>query len=90
MNLREIFFLFWANFVTISHVPLQLAVSSHENATPVKLINNSAGHLNGPARTIGAAVIGYLGKTPMRPQVAARVPGDRAGGWVVFCALKSS
>ncbi|XP_031426548.1 WD repeat and FYVE domain-containing protein 3 isoform X2 [Clupea harengus] len=39
----------------------QLAVSSHENATPVKLINNSAGHLNGPARTIGAAVIGYLG-----------------------------
>ncbi|CAB1322461.1 unnamed protein product, partial [Coregonus sp. 'balchen'] len=40
----------------------QLAVSSHENATPVKLIHNAAGHLNGPARTIGAAVIGYLGK----------------------------
>uniref|UniRef100_H3DD36 WD repeat and FYVE domain containing 3 n=1 Tax=Tetraodon nigroviridis TaxID=99883 RepID=H3DD36_TETNG len=39
----------------------QLAVSSHENATPVKLIHNAAGHLNGPARTIGAAVIGYLG-----------------------------
>jgi len=38
-------------------------VSSHENATPVKLIHNAAGHLNGPARTIGAAVIGYLGKT---------------------------
>ena len=41
---------------------VQLAVSSHENATPVKLIHNAAGHLNGPARTIGAAVIGYLGK----------------------------
>ncbi|KAK1892234.1 WD repeat and FYVE domain containing protein 3, partial [Dissostichus eleginoides] len=39
----------------------QLTVSSHENATPVKLIHNAAGHLNGPARTIGAAVIGYLG-----------------------------
>uniref|UniRef100_A0A8D0G7G8 Uncharacterized protein n=1 Tax=Sphenodon punctatus TaxID=8508 RepID=A0A8D0G7G8_SPHPU len=38
----------------------QLAVSSHENATPVKLLHNSAGHLNGPARTIGAALIGYL------------------------------
>lgn len=45
-----------------SSLPLQLAVSSHENATPVKLIHNAAGHLNGPARTIGAAVIGYLGK----------------------------
>ncbi len=43
-------------------LPLQLAVSSHENATPVKLIHNAAGHLNGPARTIGAGVIGYLGK----------------------------
>ncbi|XP_035514187.1 WD repeat and FYVE domain-containing protein 3 [Morone saxatilis] len=39
----------------------QLTVSSHENATPVKLIHNAAGHLNGPARTIGAGVIGYLG-----------------------------
>lgn len=37
-------------------------MSSHENATPVKLIHNAAGHLNGPARTIGAGVIGYLGK----------------------------
>lgn len=44
---------------------LQLAVSSHENATPVKLIHNAAGHLNGPARTIGAAVIGYLGKASL-------------------------
>lgn len=40
---------------------LQLAVSSHENATPVKLVHNAAGHLIGPARSIGAAVIGYLG-----------------------------
>ncbi|OCT58562.1 hypothetical protein XELAEV_1800199615mg, partial [Xenopus laevis] len=38
----------------------QLAISSHENASPVKLLHNSAGHLNGPARTIGAALIGYL------------------------------
>ena len=40
----------------------QLAISSHENATPVKLLHNSAGHLNGPARSIGAALIGYLGE----------------------------
>uniref|UniRef100_A0A673H4J8 WD repeat and FYVE domain-containing protein 3-like n=1 Tax=Sinocyclocheilus rhinocerous TaxID=307959 RepID=A0A673H4J8_9TELE len=39
----------------------QLGVSSHESATPVKLVHNAVGHLNGSARTIGAAVIGYLG-----------------------------
>uniref|UniRef100_A0A4W5QBJ5 WD repeat and FYVE domain containing 3 n=1 Tax=Hucho hucho TaxID=62062 RepID=A0A4W5QBJ5_9TELE len=49
----------------------QLAVSSHENATPVKLIHNAAGHLNGPARTIGAAVIGYLGVRAFVPKPVA-------------------
>uniref|UniRef100_A0A8C4ZMQ7 WD repeat and FYVE domain containing 3 n=1 Tax=Gadus morhua TaxID=8049 RepID=A0A8C4ZMQ7_GADMO len=49
----------------------QLAVSSHENATPVKLIHNAAGHLNGPARTIGAAVIGYLGVRAFMPKPVA-------------------
>ncbi|XP_028980419.2 WD repeat and FYVE domain-containing protein 3 isoform X4 [Esox lucius] len=49
----------------------QLAVSSHENATPVKLIHNAAGHLNGPARTIGAAVIGYLGVRAFLPKPVA-------------------
>ncbi|KAG7214328.1 hypothetical protein INR49_023145 [Caranx melampygus] len=48
-----------------------LAVSSHENATPVKLIHNAAGHLNGPARTIGAAVIGYLGVRAFVPKPVA-------------------
>uniref|UniRef100_A0A8C9S430 WD repeat and FYVE domain containing 3 n=1 Tax=Scleropages formosus TaxID=113540 RepID=A0A8C9S430_SCLFO len=49
----------------------QLAVSSHENATPVKLIHNAAGHLNGPARTVGAAVIGYLGVRAFVPKPVA-------------------
>ncbi|KAM6959381.1 WD repeat and FYVE domain-containing protein 3 [Aplochiton taeniatus] len=49
----------------------QLAVSSHENATPVKLIHNAAGHLNGPARTIGAAVMGYLGVRAFVPRPVA-------------------
>ncbi|XP_041084029.1 WD repeat and FYVE domain-containing protein 3 isoform X2 [Polyodon spathula] len=49
----------------------QLTVSSHENATPVKLLHNSAGHLNGPARTIGAAVIGYLGVREFVPKPVA-------------------
>ncbi|CAL9708759.1 unnamed protein product [Knipowitschia caucasica] len=49
----------------------QLAVSSHENATPVKLLHNAAGHLNGPARTLGAAVIGYLGVRAFVPRPVA-------------------
>ncbi|CAG5919009.1 unnamed protein product [Menidia menidia] len=49
----------------------QLAVSSHENATPVKLIHNAAGHLIGPARTVGAAVIGYLGVRTFVPKPVA-------------------
>ncbi|XP_023814561.1 WD repeat and FYVE domain-containing protein 3 isoform X4 [Oryzias latipes] len=52
-------------------VAKQLAVSSHENATPVKLIHNAAGHLNGPARTIGAAVVGYLGVRAFVPKPVA-------------------
>ena len=39
----------------------QLGMSSHENATPIRLLHNAAGHLSGPARTLGGVVIGYLG-----------------------------
>ncbi|XP_029115173.1 WD repeat and FYVE domain-containing protein 3 isoform X3 [Scleropages formosus] len=49
----------------------QLAVSSHENSTPVKLLHNGSGHLNGPARTVGAAVIGYLGVCVFVPKPVA-------------------
>ncbi|XP_026951664.1 WD repeat and FYVE domain-containing protein 3 isoform X7 [Sagmatias obliquidens] len=49
----------------------QLGISSHENATPVKLIHNSAGHLNGPARTVGATLIGYLGVRTFVPKPVA-------------------
>ncbi|XP_055450611.1 WD repeat and FYVE domain-containing protein 3 isoform X3 [Psammomys obesus] len=49
----------------------QLGISSHENATPVKLVHNAAGHLNGPARTIGAALIGYLGVRTFVPKPVA-------------------
>lgn len=39
----------------------QLGMSTHENATPIRLLHNAAGHLSGPARTLGGVVIGYLG-----------------------------
>lgn len=37
-------------------------MGSHENATPIRIIHNSAGHLSGPARSLGAILMGYLGK----------------------------
>lgn len=40
----------------------QLAMSAHDNATPIRILPNSAGHMNGPARSLGAILIGYLGK----------------------------
>lgn len=39
----------------------QLGMSSHESATPIRILHNSAGHLAGPSRTLGGVVIGYLG-----------------------------
>lgn len=38
-------------------------ISSRDNATPVFLLRNCAGHLLGPLRTIGAVVVGQLGKS---------------------------
>ncbi|XP_048460451.1 WD repeat and FYVE domain-containing protein 3 [Rhincodon typus] len=59
------------NKVDSKTIAKQMAISSHENATPVKLLHNAAGHLNGPARTIGAALIGYLGVRTSVPRPVA-------------------
>ncbi|XP_053674040.1 WD repeat and FYVE domain-containing protein 3 [Anopheles nili] len=39
----------------------QLGMSSHDNATPIVVLHNAAGHLNGAARTLGGVLVGYLG-----------------------------
>uniref|UniRef100_A0A4Y0BJI3 DUF4704 domain-containing protein n=1 Tax=Anopheles funestus TaxID=62324 RepID=A0A4Y0BJI3_ANOFN len=45
----------------------QLGMSSHENATPILVMHNAAGHLNGPARTLGGVMVGYLGIRKFNP-----------------------
>uniref|UniRef100_A0A182NVL5 WD repeat and FYVE domain-containing protein 3 n=1 Tax=Anopheles dirus TaxID=7168 RepID=A0A182NVL5_9DIPT len=45
----------------------QLGMSSHENATPIVVLHNAAGHLNGPARTLGGVLVGYLGIRKFNP-----------------------
>lgn len=49
----------------------QLGMSSHENATPIRILHNSAGHLAGPARCLGGTVVGYLGVRVFCPRPAA-------------------
>lgn len=51
----------------------QLGMSSHENATPIRILHNSAGHLSGPSRTLGGVVIGYLGVRVFCPRPVATV-----------------
>lgn len=49
----------------------QLNMSSHENATPIRILHNSAGHLSGASRTLGGVVVGYLGVRVFCPRPVA-------------------
>jgi len=50
----------------------QLGLSSHENATPISILHNSAAHLVGPGRSLGGVVIGYLGVRIFSPLPVAK------------------
>lgn len=69
-------------------------ISSRDNAVPVFLLRNCAGHLPGPLRTIGAVAVGHLGtsasasvavweeglaRAPVQPEVLSHSE-DTAGG----------
>ncbi|KAG8229679.1 hypothetical protein J437_LFUL010268 [Ladona fulva] len=64
----------------------QLGMSSHENATPIRVLHNSAGHLSGPARSLGGVVIGYLGVRVFSPRPVAKVV-ENIGGCSVLLGL---
>lgn len=61
----------------------QLGMSSHENATPIRVLHNSAGHLSGPSRSLGGVVIGYLGVRVFCPRPVAAML-DTVGGCSVL------
>ncbi|KAF7272906.1 hypothetical protein GWI33_014343 [Rhynchophorus ferrugineus] len=64
----------------------QLGMSSHESATPIRILHNSAGHLAGSARTLGGVVIGYLGVRVFCPRPVA-ITVDTVGGCSVLLGL---
>ncbi|XP_073823647.1 LOW QUALITY PROTEIN: WD repeat and FYVE domain-containing protein 3-like [Musca autumnalis] len=64
----------------------QLGMNSHENATPIKILHNSAGHLAGAGRTLGGVVVGYLGVRVFSPHpVSAMI--DTVGGCNVLLGI---
>ena len=64
----------------------QLGMSSNENATPIRVIHNSAGHLLGPARSLGGVIIGYLGVRVFTPQPVSKVI-ETVGGCNVLLGI---
>ncbi|XP_050299394.1 WD repeat and FYVE domain-containing protein 3 [Anthonomus grandis grandis] len=64
----------------------QLGMSSHESATPIRILHNSAGHLAGSARTLGGVVLGYLGVRVFCPKPVSMVI-DTVGGCTVLLGL---
>jgi hypothetical protein len=53
----------------ILFLPLQLSLTEQDNITPITLLHNSAAHLLGPSRTLGAIMCGYSGIRFFEPQV---------------------
>lgn len=64
----------------------QLGMSSHENATPIRILHNSAGHLAGPSRTLGGVVVGYLGVRVFSPHPVSTMM-DTVGGCNVLLGI---
>lgn len=58
-------------------------MSSHENATPIRILHNSVGHLSGAARSLGGVVVGYLGVRVFTPRPVSKMI-DTVGGCSVL------
>jgi WD repeat and FYVE domain-containing protein 3 len=50
----------------------QLNIPTHESVTPLRILSNTAVQLNGPARSVGAVIIGYLGVRTFQPMPVAK------------------
>ncbi|KAL4240237.1 WD repeat and FYVE domain-containing protein 3 [Mactra antiquata] len=61
------------NKVDSKSIAKQLAMSSHDNATPIRVLHNSAAHLGGYARCLGAILMGYLGVRTFCPMPVAKM-----------------
>lgn len=63
-----------------------IGLSTHENATPIYVLHNSAGHLCGPSRPLGGVLIGNIGARCFVPKQITLTFSD-IGGSVVLLGL---
>ena len=52
---------------------LKLSLSTHDSATPVRLVHNTTAHLLGPSRTIGAVIVGCSGVRNFVPNPVSKL-----------------
>ncbi|XP_071507653.1 WD repeat and FYVE domain-containing protein 3-like [Diadema antillarum] len=67
------------NKVDSKAVAKQLGLSGHDNATPIRILHNSAGHLTGPGRSFGAVLMGEIGVRTFCPKPVARTLANIGG-----------
>uniref|UniRef100_A0A8D8WKM9 WD repeat and FYVE domain-containing protein 3 n=1 Tax=Cacopsylla melanoneura TaxID=428564 RepID=A0A8D8WKM9_9HEMI len=80
-KIRKVYSKIDSKFIAKQH-----GMSSHENATPIRILHNSAAHLSGTARSLGAVVVGYLGVRVFIPRPVAKVI-DSIGGCSILLGL---
>ena len=51
----------FALHLRLLHFLLQLGLSKLDNTTPVRLVYNTANHLQGPSRCLGGVIVGISG-----------------------------
>ena len=61
------------NKVDNKAIARHLGMGTGENATPITILHNSAGHLMGPSRCLGGVIIGYLGARVFNPHPVSKV-----------------
>ena len=61
-------------------------MATGENATPIRVVHNAAGHLLGPSRCLGGVIVGYLGVRVFTPQPVSKVI-ETVGGCNVLLGI---
>ncbi|KAH7637627.1 ph domain associated with beige/beach domain containing protein [Dermatophagoides farinae] len=61
-----------------------IGLSTHENATPIYVLHNSAGHLCGPSRPLGGVLIGNIGARCFVPKPITLTVADIGGTYLLL------
>lgn len=68
----------------------QLNIPSHENVTPLRILSNTAAQLNGPARSVGGVIIGYMGVRSFQPIPVSKSIENVGGVWFLLGLIAMS